>query len=477
MTESENLPSRRKGYGVTQRQLEDEFLKLMDRRKSFYKFTQDLILSKPGYTDGEHIKTLCDHAQQVYDGDIDRLIVTLPPRHMKSTLFSEAFPAWCMGNDPQTEVIISSYNDSQSAKMMTASRMIMEEPEYRRTFPSLRWAVDNIHDAMLEGKQNGRPNLISRGPGSGITGSGADIVVMDDLFKSNEDAYSSIRRDKVEEWYKSTILTRLSPGGRIILVGTRWHYDDLIGRLISEEPDEWTVLHMPAISDEGMALWPKRYNIDELIRIRASMGTHMFSAIYQGRPTPSEGGMFKRQWFQYTDTPLGPKARRVRYYDMASTESKGDWTVGLLMAIDDVTGHIVIEDVDRAQRSVAANEENLIMTANRDGTRTDICMEQEGGSAGQTATRSFSKLLRGYPFSSSHPTGPKETRARAFAAALERGDVKLLRSPAWNRDYIDELCEFPYGTHDDQVDTSSGAYNFLMKLDRDTPEFGNVAFF
>ena len=461
-------------YGVRFGDIEAEFLRLMERRNSFYTFVQDTILTKPNYVDGAHIRILCDHAQQVAEGKIDRLIITLPPRHMKSTIMSEAFPAWCLGRDPQTEVIISSYNDGQAAKMMTASRLLMEEAEYKRTFPGMRWVQDNIHDAMLDGKHNGRPNLISRGPGSGITGSGGDIIILDDLFKSNEDAYSLARRDKVDEWYRTTILTRLSPGGRIIAVGTRWHYDDLIGRLM--EDDGWTILHMPAISDDGNALWPERYSIAALLQIKEAMGSHRFSAIYQGTPTPSEGGRFKRSWFQYTDEPLPPTARRVRYYDMAATEADGDWTVGLLMAIDDATGRIVIEDVDRGQRSVASNEEHLLLTAKRDGPSTYIRMEEEGGSSGQTATRAYSKLLAGYPFSSSRPTGAKDPRAAAFAAALERGDVKLLRGK-WNRDYVDELCEFPYGLHDDQVDASSGAYNYLMGLDRDTVGFGNMGFF
>lgn len=461
-------------YGVRLGNIEAEFLRLVERRESFYKYVQDVILTKPTYVDGEHIRILCDHAQQVAEGKIRRLIVTLPPRHMKSTLFSEAFPAWCIGRDPQTEVIISSYNDSQSAKMMTASRLLMTEPEYNRTFPGQEWVQDNIYDAMLRGKHNGRPNMISRGPGSGITGSGGDIIILDDLFKSPEDAYSSARRDKIHDWFLTTILTRLSPGGRIILVGTRWHYDDLIGRL--ETDPEWTVLHMPAISDDGKALWPERYNMATLLEIRRAQGEHKFSAIYQGRPTPSEGGRFKRAWFQYTDQPLGKNARRVRYYDMAATEADGDWTVGLLMAIDDTTGKIVIEDVDRGQRSVAVNEEHLLLTARQDGPSTYIRMEEEGGSSGQTATRAYSKILAGYAFSSCRPTGPKDPRAAAFAAALERGDVKLLRG-AWTRDYVDELCEFPYGIHDDQVDASSGAYNFLMKLDRDMIGMGNIGFF
>ena len=476
MNSTPNLSQQIKcGISATRGQLEEAFIQLVERRKSFYAFISDMILTKQSYVQGEHIKTLCDHAQQVYEGKIDRLIVTLPPRHMKSTIFSEAFPAWILGNNRQAEIIISSYNDGQAAKMMTASRLLMDEPEYLRVFPGMEWTTENVHDAMLKGKDNGRPNLISRGPGSGITGSGADLIILDDLFKSNEDAYSAARRDKIYDWYRGTVLTRLSPGGKIILVGTRWHYDDLIGRVQEEERGQWTVLHMPAIGDDNKALWPERYNIHELERRKLALGSHMFASIYQGKPTPSEGGRFKRSWFTFTDEPLNQDARRVRYYDLATTKDDGDYTAGVLMAIDEDTNEIVIEDIERGQRSAAENEKRIMETANIDGYDVHIRMEEEGGSAGKIAMHSYSKLLEGYAFGSTHPTGAKDVRAMAFAAALEGGRIKLLRG-AWNRDYIDELCEFPFGLHDDQVDSSSGAYNYLLGLEKGVVGAGNFAF-
>lgn len=467
------------GYGTTRGALEEEFIKLMSRRKSFYVFVRDLVLSKPGYVDGEHIKLLCDTAQQVYEGHIKRAIITVPPRHMKSTIFSEAFPAWVLGNDPQKEFIISSYSDSQSGKMMSASRQLMEEPEYKRTFSGQDWVIDNVHDAMLRGKANGRPNMISRGTGAGITGSGADILILDDLFKSSAEASSIVIRDKTYDWYMDTALTRLSPNGAIIIVNTRWHHDDLIGRLERDEKENWHILHLPAIGTvdgHEVALWEERYTLAHLHALRKSMGSHRFSAVYQGRPTPAEGGMFKRAWFQFTDDPLPKSARRVRYYDMASTEGDGDFTVGVLMAYDESTKEIVIEDVDRAQRSVAQNETHLLNTANLDGYNTYIRMEEEGGSSGKTATRSYQDVLRGFPFGGVRVTGSKETRADAVAGAIEHGRVKLLRA-RWNMDFIDEMCEFPLGANDDQVDACSGAYNFLMRYDTDTPSgFGNFGF-
>lgn len=443
-------------YGYRIADLEAEYLRLMERRRSFRAFVGDLILSKPGYVAGNHIDTLCEYAQKFFDGEYDRLIVTLPPRHSKSTIFSEALPAWILGNNPQAEIIIASYNDGQSAKMMTASRLLMEEPEYKRSFTGIEWVQDNIHDAMIKGKLNGRPNMISRGPGSGITGSGADYIIIDDIFKSSEDAYSSIRRDKVYDWYRSTALTRLSPGGKVLLVGTRWHYDDLIGRVLQE--DGWKILHLPAISDDGKALWPERFSLAHLERTKAEIGSLMFSAIYQGRPTPMDGGMFTRSTIQYIDNDLGPDATRVRYYDMAATEGDGDYTVGCLMSTDGET--YVIEDISRGQRSAGANEGFIRTAAREDGIGTYILMEEEGGSAGKTAINAYSRILAGYAFQGVRSTGPKEIRATALAAGLESGLVKIRRA-SWNRDLVDEMTEFPFGAHDDQVDACAGAYNFL----------------
>jgi len=178
-----------------------------------------------------------------------------------------------------------------------------------------------------------------------------------------------------------------------------------------------------------------------LLERKATVGSRVFEALYQGRPTPLEGGLFKRSWFQIADHPFPPEARRVRYWDKAATAGGGDWTTGVLIA--EAEGRYCIEDVIHVQYGPKDVRETIRATAEADGYDVMIVMEQEGGSSGVEVIDLYSRdVLRGYPFKGDHPTGPKEIRANGFAAALECGNVTMVRA-GWNRDYIEELCEFP----------------------------------
>lgn len=448
------------GYGYRRRDIEAEFLALHACRVSFAEYVRRTVLSRPGYVGGKHIDDFCDFAQRVADGEVRRGIVTVPPRHMKSTVFSEALPSWYAFRHPQRSMIVAAYADSHAYKISGAVAMQTGDREHRRVFPSPEWRTKNIQDMTLEGKVDGRPNIIFRGVGSGITGSGADLAIIDDPIKGPEDASSIKMRDKVDEWFKSVLLTRLSPEGAVLVVMTRWHHDDIVGRLLLREPDVWDVLHMPAISPAGEALWPERYSLDHLQGIKRSVGTRVFEALYQGRPTPAEGGMFRRAWFRHAEGVLGEDARRVRFWDAAATEGGGDWTVGVLMARDG--DGMRIEDVARIQGSAAEVQRLVLATAEADGPNVAIRMEEEGGSSGKLATDTYARLLRGYSFRGVRATGPKDVRAAPLAADLENG-LLTLRRAAWNMDFVDELTEFPNGRHDDQVDAASGAHAELAR--------------
>ncbi len=436
------------------RQLGDEM------QSSLYRYIQETVLAQPGYVDGAHIRTICETVQRFLEGDGKGLAVSLPPRHMKTTIVSEALPAWWLSTHPQGEVIIASYNQSQARKMARSVRLAFDRETHRRMMPPCSWDVDSADVLQLSGKLNGRPSLIAAGVGSGITGSGADLLIIDDPVKDMADAESSTMRDKVAEWYASTAFTRLSPGGKVLMVATRWHHDDLIGRVLAGSPEGWESLTLPAISEDGRALWPERYPLESLEAIRRAVGSRVFEALYQGRPTPLEGGLFKRSWIRY-GTRFPDHVRRVRYWDKAATSGGGDWTVGVLMAEDE--GRYCVEDVVRLQGSPQEVQARVRATAEADGWDVSIRMEQEPGSSGVDVIDLYSRrILQGYDFRAEKVTGDKATRANGLAAAMEAGNVDLVRAH-WNRDLVDELSEFPLGGHDDQVDAMSGAFRELSR--------------
>ena len=434
------------------------FLRLSDAYDHLMPYVAETVLSQPGYVDGRHIHTICETIESFLRSDRRGLMISMPPRHMKSTIGAECLPAWWLSRHPQGEVIIASYNQTQARKMSRARRQRFASEMHRMLFGTASFSIDAADEFQLAGKFNGRPSLIAAGVGSGLTGSGGDLIIIDDPVKDMEEADSETMRDKVYDWYTSVASTRLSPGGHIILIMTRWHHDDLAGRILNDDAENWQVLNLPAIDAEGNALWPERFPVSDLESKRAAMGSRVFEALYQGRPTPLEGGMFKRDWFRFGGR-LPSDVVRCRYWDKAATHDDGDWTVGCLMSMQD--GRYCIEDIVRLQGSPYEVQQTIRQTAERDGPEVRIRMEQEPGSSGVDVIDFYSRnILTGYDFRPDKVTGNKELRAGPMAAAMECGNLHMVRA-SWNRDLMDEMLEFPLGQHDDQVDACSGAFREL----------------
>jgi len=433
---------------------------MIESRLNFYDYVEKMVLSKPNYVPGAHIKLMCDTIQQFLESEHRGLIVTTPPRHMRSTICSECLPAWFLSNDPEhREVMLASYNQTQARKMSRACRLRFDEEWHRLIFDNPQIIVDNADEIMLQGKVNGRPSLIAAGIGAGLTGSGADLLIVDDPIKDMEEAESETMRDKAYDWFQSVAMTRLSPKGKVLIVMTRWHHDDLVGRVLQDNPGGWEVLHLPAMDDRGEALWPERFPVAILMEKKQSLGSRVFEALYQGRPTPDEGGFFRREWFQVVERGFPDSAYRCRYWDKAATMGGGDWTTGVLLAMHE--GRYCVEDVVHVQYGPKEVQDIIRRTAEQDGPYVRIRMEQEPGSSGVEVIDLYARrILQGYDFRSDKVTGPKELRAGPLSAALENGNVSIVRAQ-WNREYIQEFCEFPLGAHDDQVDATSGAFREL----------------
>jgi predicted phage terminase large subunit-like protein len=324
-----------------------------------------------------------------------------------------------------------------------------------------------------------RGGMSTAGVGGAITGRGANYLKVDDPIKNAQQAQSQAYRDASWDWWRSTARTRLEPDGVALVVATRWHEDDLIGRLLrameeDEQADQWVVIRFPAIAEEedilgrkpGEALWRARYSEKELAQIRASVGSYVWAALYQQRPAPEEGGKFERGWLEQNVIVRPPEKlkRVVRYWDLAATDAKAaadpDWTVGAKVGLTKSNQYVIL-DVVRLRGSPAEVERVFRETTELDGRGVEIRIEEERGSAGKHIVSHYARnVVKGYPLRGVKVTGSKELRAEVAAAAAERGDLKLVRA-GWNNPLVEEFAVFPFGTHDDQVDAVSGAVGEL----------------
>ena len=391
----------------------------------------------------------------------------MPPRHGKSEFASKYFPPWYIGTFPDRRVVLASYEADFAAGWGRKARDLFAEhgPEYFNA--SVKKTSSSASRWDVEGNTGG---MDTAGVGGAMTGKGAHLLIIDDPVKNAEEANSETYRNKAWDWYTSTAYTRLEPGGAVVLIQTRWHEDDLAGRVIEKAKqtgEEWDILNLPAIALEndaagrqpGEALWPERYDLARLSEIEKTIGPYWFSALFQQTPQPHGGGFFKWAWYKDKMVDGLPiRAERVRYWDTAGTEGGGDYTVGALVSRDD-HGLFYVEDIVRGQWSPHHRNQEIVATAKRDGTDVQIWLEQEAGVGGKDRTNDTIRELAGYYVRAEPATGSKENRAEPFAAQSEAGNVVVKRAD-WNHAWLTELCGFPFGK-DDQVDATSGAFNRL----------------
>jgi predicted phage terminase large subunit-like protein len=442
-------------------------------RRNLIRFTSYTL---PRYEVNWHHQVLGSYLDRVLSGEIRRLMAFMPPQNGKSELVSRRFPAYALGKYPDLRIIASSYSASLAGDMSRDVQKVMETDEYAALFPGTRLPTnrDTESRTALHFDIVGRAGYYrAAGVGGPITGKTANIGIIDDPVKNRDEAESEAFRRSVWGWYTSTFYTRLfGDSGSIIICLTRWHEDDLAGRLLrmmQEEPgaDQWTVLNFPAIAEAerhaddprtiGDPLWPSKYPLDELNRRRIVSGEYDWNALYQQHPIPPGGAMFKHAWFPIVDAaPV--KARRCRGWDKAGTNAAGDWTAGGKVAEAD--GIIYIEDMIRDRLSSGARNKLIRQTAMLDGDRCHIRLEQEPGSGGKESAEISVRELAGYVVRVKPSTTDKVSRARPLASQAEAGNVRLVRG-AWNRVFLDEITAFPFGEHDDQVDAVSSGFNEL----------------
>ncbi len=408
----------------------------------------------PQYRTAEHHRLICEKLEAVERGEIDRLMIFMPPRHGKSELASKRFPAWYLGRNPEKQVITASYNSDLAGDFGRQVRNIVREQRFRNVFPSVTLAEDS--QAANRWNTSAGGSYVAAGVGTAVTGRGAHLLLIDDPVKDREEAESETRRETVYNWYSSTAYTRLMPGGAVILIQTRWHEDDLAGRLLEAEAkggDKWEKLILPAILSDGTALWPDWYPIEALNRTKAAIGPRDWSALYQQQPAPDDGTFFLKAWFKRHETPP-PRVHVYMTSDYAVTEGDGDYTEHGVWGIDG-TGRIYQLDWWHGQ---TASDEWIEQKLHMIRKWKPICAFGEAGviqkaiepmlkrRMTETATRCRMEWLP-----SIHD---KATRARAFQSRAAMGEVSLLDDERGER-VLKQLLSFPAGKHDDAVDVCS----------------------
>lgn len=262
------------------------------------------ILTHAHYETNWHHEVIASALEDVESGKIDRLIIMVPPRHGKSELASIRFPAWYLGKNPTKEIITASYSADLAIDFGAKTRGLIEDEQYQAIFEELKLRQDERAKAKWLTEKGG--GYTSVGVGGSLTGRGAHVLIIDDPIKNRDEAESEVYRSKVWSWYTSTAYTRLEKGGAIILILTRWHMDDLAGRILaSPDAKRWTVISLPAIAlrdeeyrKQGEALWPEKYDLAELANTKQVIGTYDWSSLYQQTPILSENQEFKPHFFK-----------------------------------------------------------------------------------------------------------------------------------------------------------------------------------
>ncbi len=439
-------------------------------------------VSRGRWQHAAHLDLLDSKLLALSEGRIKRLIVTMPPRHGKSQLCSRYFPAWYLGMNPDHRVILCSYEAGFAAKWGGEARDLLSEHGPELFGVNVSDDTSARDDWKIEGREGG---MVTSGVGGPITGRGANLLVIDDPVKNARDANSPTIRQAVWDWWQSTALTRLEPDASVLVIQTRWHKHDLAGRLLAEDPDErdgeddegWQVVNLPAIAESegdalgrkiGEALWPGRWSAERLMRRMRRLGSYVWGALFQQRPTDPEGNYFKRTWFKAIEPNRVPRLERItRCWDLAATvqgengNEDPDFLAGVKIGRGiDGTYYVLHCHADRTTPDGV--EKTLLQTAHADGRDVSIRVEQEGAASGKIVRRHFSRMMDGWDFRfTGIPRASKFVRSGAFNAACERGDVVLVAG-AWNEAFLDELCGFPTGAHDDKVDAAVGAYQDLV---------------
>lgn len=425
------------------------------------------------YVENWHHDVLADKLMAVERGEIKRLMIFMPPRHGKSQLATINFPAYYLGRNKKNEVIVASYSGELANDFGSKTRDIISNPTYQRIFMGLALKEDDKSKGKWSTNEGG--SYTSVGVGGAITGKGADLFVIDDPIKNSEEANSQVYRDKVWDWYRTTARTRLEKGAAMIVILTRWHDDDLAGRLLKLDEGKWDVLCLPAIADvdeeyrkKGEPLWPDKYTLDDLAELKKDVGVYNWSALYQQKPIMNENQEFKNIWFKSIPREQVMRLNTRRYLTVDTAYSKKDaadyigftenyvdrennWNIaGYRMKFDpkELTDYLFTIQELRAFERIGIEE-----TAYTVGLMAYMNEEM----------RKRNKFL---PIQMlKHNQVSKEIRIRGLIPRYGSGSIYHIANEC--KDLEDEAVAFPRGTNDDILD--SLAYQLQLAQENKKP--------
>jgi len=409
-------------------------------------------------------------ATEVAKGDA-RIILCMPARHGKTEFLSINTAAWFLEKWSDKFVMNISYGAELASDSSLRVRDIFQDVDLHHLLRTRIRADKKRVDRWLTPDGGG---LTAAGIGGPIAGRGADLMLIDDYCKNAEDSLSVTLSNKTWEWFKSTAYTRLEPFASLVILATRWGLNDLIGRCITELPHEnWIVINLPGLAEindplgreVGEALWPERYPEKALHRIKQTLGSYWWAAMYQQNPKASMAGMDLGDMIKVisaADLPHESDLKTIRPWDLAATEGGGDFTAGPKMSRQRNSGKIFIQDMQHFQKTPEKTKQLVRANAEGDGHGVKVWMEQEPGSSGKIVITDYKALLAGYSFEGEKATGPLLVRASPFLAACEAGNVFMVKA-GWNKSMVDEINAFDDNAdYDDQVTALALGYNKLV---------------
>lgn len=429
-------------------------------RNNLIHFAKSMI---PDYYAEDFHEELAKKLTEVYEGEEDRLIVSVPPRMGKSELCSRLFPAWCLGKDPSIRFIVTSYSQPLASDFSFDCREYLRDDKYSKIFPNTQ--IHPKFRSKEEWKTTDGGHYIAAGVEGSITGKGCDVAIIDDPHKSYEEAQSKRQREKVWDWYTGTLRTRLSSEAAMIVVSTRWHSEDLVGKLLeSETSDQWTFINYPAIKDNGEPLCPNIFPMESIKATRADMGYKKFLTEYQGTPIDEGDGEVDIDDLETigVDSVPAEDIKWIRAWDLAFTKGS-DWsrTASVQVGFHKSSGSYYIRSLrygswnwKKVKRKVCdiAEKEQVKIIFGVGGTQVSNYEEIKEELEGRMPPRMIDKMAE---------NEPKKTRIRRWFTQINSSNIYLVKDGSnWGK-LMYEINQFPDGDFDDMVDACAMAFSYM----------------
>ncbi len=414
-----------------------------------------------------HLDFISKRLVQMEQRELRRMLVSLGPRHGKSLLIDTYLPAWWLSKHPRDKIILCGYNETFARQWGADCRDLIIEYG-----GELNLRIHPDRTAANDWQLTSGGGMICVGYGGSLMGKGANLMILDDVVKSAEEADSEVYRDKMWEWFQSSALTRLQPGGVIVGVMTRWHQDDLFGRIIDNYGDQWEIVNIPSLAEEndplgrsvGEPLWPEFHTDDPDYSIRKnSMSPYWWSALHQGRPTPEGGGLLKRDWWKYYHSLPEQPDQWIQSWDLALKDQEiNDYSVGQvwcrkgadLFFVDQIRGHFNMADVIWHMKNFAVKYPSAVAKLVEDTAM--------GPALKQTITHDVPGVIP-VPIKNT----AKRSRVEASVPLVMAGNVFLPQrddntKERWVWEFVEECAQFPKAAYDDQVDAFTQAVAWLQ---------------